>query len=70
MLVTYLAVLYILLMITQRVFGFYTKEFIAGLFMLSFVIMIICFMKSFYIAGSIWCVTTLLEYNSFIKSES
>jgi len=70
MFVSYLAVLYILLIITQRLFGLYTKEFIGGLLTLCIIIMVLCFMKSFYIAGTLWVITTLLEYNNFIKTES
>ena len=69
MLTTLMAVIYILLTLTQRIFGLYTKEYSAGLFTLSFVISVCCFINSFYIAGSIWIILTLLEYNHFLKME-
>jgi hypothetical protein len=64
---TFLAFTYILLLITQRLFGFYSKEYTAGLITISFVLCVCCFINSFYIAGSIWGLLTLLEYNGFLK---
>lgn len=69
MLITILAITYILLTLTQRRFGAYNKEYTAGLIMLSLVLAISCFINSFYIAATIWGVLTLLEYNHFLKME-
>lgn len=64
---TFLAFTYILLLLTQKVFGFYSKDYIAGLIMISFVLSVCCFINSFYFAGAIWGTLTLLEYNDFLK---
>jgi len=67
MLTVLLAIIYVLLVLSQKMFALYTKEYSAGLMTLSFVIAISCFISSFYISASIWSILTLLEYNHFIK---
>lgn len=69
MLVVVLAVTYILLILTQRFFGFYKKEYAVGLITLSFVIAISCFINAFYLSAVIWTLLTLMEYNHFLKME-
>lgn len=67
MLVTYLAILYILLLLIERIFAIYNKEYTVGVITLSLILAVCCFIKSYYIAGSIWSLLTLLEYNHYIN---
>lgn len=62
-----LCILYIGLILIERIFGLYWKEYTAGLIMLSLVIVISCYIKSYYISAVIWLITTLLEYNHYLR---
>lgn len=69
MLITSLGIIYILLLLIERIFVIYSKDLTAGLLMLSLVLMVCCLINSFYIPALIWGILTLLEYNHFLKME-
>jgi hypothetical protein len=62
-----LCILYIVLILIERIFGLYWKEYTVGLITLSLVIAISYYIKSFYFPAFLWALTTLLEYNHYLR---
>lgn len=62
-----LCILYIVMILIERIFGLYWREYTAGLITLSLVIAISYFIKSNYFPAFLWAITTLLEYNHYLK---
>ena len=62
-----LCILYIGLLLIERIFGLYWKEYTVGLITLSLVIAISCYIRSYYISAAVWAITTLMEYNHYLR---
>lgn len=70
MLLISLALVYIVLLISEHIFYINEKEDTAGVITLSLILTLTCFINSYHIVGMIWFIMTLLEYNYFLKNYS
>ena len=62
-----MCVLYVGLQVLDHFFDFKWKEFSVGCIVLAAVISTCCFIDGFSIAGLVWMLVALIEYNNFIK---
>jgi hypothetical protein len=66
MFISGLCLLYILLQVTEYMFGLHWKEYTVGVIFLALVICISCFINSLVISGFIWLFVTLIEYRNYL----